>query len=234
MVTQAARTGDGGQAAPSYGVALRTRIAHRNLAELGEWIAASMPSLDELAARGLVEMAALGRKGLSMLYNHLSTHPEALFSGDSDCTLVFLRLMHALAKAGHPVTALRCVGRGRSGLTLNCRTEGGRLCGTCANRHRARPCSHCGTVATVHARQNGQPVCLSCYENDPATVKHCARCGKPGRIAVRTQHGDRVCRRCYQPPRRECIYCGRTKLVSARTDAGSVCANCRKHPTAPV
>jgi hypothetical protein len=218
------------QSEASFGVALRARIAHRSLDELGGWVAAVIPDLDEPDARQVIEVIALGRKGLSMLHHHLSTHPDALVSGDSDCPTVFLRLVHALVENGHLVTPLRCVGCGRGGLILNRRITGGRLCGTCANRHRARPCSRCGTVATVHAREEGQPVCLSCYEKDTATARHCTRCGTAGRIAIHTPDDGRLCRRCYQPPRQRCIYCGQSKIVSARTDAGPVCANCRKHP----
>jgi hypothetical protein len=229
--TRAAQAHDGaGPVKDNYGVALRARIAQRNLDDLGEWIVAALPGLDAPTAREVVQEVALGRKGLSMLHQHLSTHPDALVSGDSDCPIVFLRFMRALVEAGYPVTPLRCFGCSRSGLTLNCRVAGGRLCGTCANRHRAQPCSQCGTVATVHARQDGKPVCLPCYEADPATARHCTQCGKPGHIAVRTRDDGRICRRCYQPPRQQCIHCGQIKLVNARTDAGPVCTSCHKHP----
>jgi hypothetical protein len=87
---QAAQAGSAAQSGASYGVALRARIAHRNLAELGEWITAAAHGLDEPAAREVVESVALGRKGLSMLHHHLSSHPDALVSGDSDCPIVFL------------------------------------------------------------------------------------------------------------------------------------------------
>jgi hypothetical protein len=119
MATRAAQADqahDGaGWAKDSYGVALRARIAQRNLDELGEWIAAAVPGLDESAAREVVEAVALGRKGLSILHHHLSTRPDALVSGDSDGPVVFLRLMRALVEAGHPAIPLRCIGCGRSG-----------------------------------------------------------------------------------------------------------------------
>jgi hypothetical protein len=226
MTTAATHTA----AAPSYGVTLRTKIAADNLTDLGGWIAAAIPGLDEPTAREITESVSLGRKGLSMLHRHLRTHPDALTSGDSDCPTVFLRLTRSLTQQGYSVTQLRCIGCGRSGLTLNCHIPGGRLCGTCANAHRAQPCSHCGRLATVHARDNGKPVCQPCHSSDPATGTRCTRCGALARIATRTPGGDTLCRRCYQPPTKLCIHCGQTKRVSVRTDTGPVRRSCVKCP----
>jgi hypothetical protein len=217
-------------AAPTYGVTLRAKIAADNLADLSGWICAAVPGLDEPTAREITESVSNGRKGLSMLHRHLRTHPGALNSGDSDCPTVFLRLVESLARAGYSVTSPRCHGCGRGGLTLNCHITGGRLCGTCANAHRAQPCGRCGRVSTVHARRNGQPVCQPCYSNDPATGTRCHACGDLGRIAAHTPDGQPLCRHCYRPPTRLCIHCGQDKRPRVRTDAGPICASCVKHP----
>ncbi|MGY6655353.1 hypothetical protein ACXIZN_24640 [Amycolatopsis sp. TRM77291] len=217
-------------ATPTYGVTLRAKIATDNLTDLGRWISAAIPGLDEPSAREITETVCRGRKGLSMLHQHLRTHPDALTSGDSDCPIVFPRLVRSLIQQGYSVTPLRCIGCGRGGLTLNCRIPGGRLCRTCANSSRARPCSRCGRVRTVHARENGNPVCQPCYSTDPATGIHCWACGDLTRIAAHTPDGHPICRHCYQPPTRICIHCGQNKRPRLRTADGPICATCVKHP----
>jgi len=217
-------------AAASYGVTLRAKTAADNLTDLGAWIAAVIPGLDEPTAGTLVEVVSHGRKGLAMLHRHLSAHPDALTSGDSDCPTVFGRLVRSLTQQGYSVTPLRCHGCGRGGLTLNCHVTGGRLCGTCANSYRARPCSRCGRVRTVHARENGNPVCQPCYNTDPATGTHCWACGDLTRIAAHTPDGHPICRHCYQPPTRICIHCGQNKRPRVRSGDGPVCATCVTHP----
>jgi hypothetical protein len=61
---------------PTYGVTLSAKIAADNLTDLGEWIAAAATGLDEAAAREITEAVSRGRKGISMLHQHLRTHPE--------------------------------------------------------------------------------------------------------------------------------------------------------------
>ncbi|WP_176926748.1 hypothetical protein [Actinokineospora alba] len=190
----------------------------------------AVAGLDATRTRTVVETVSRGRKGLSMLHRHLTAHPDALISGESDCSTVFLRLVNTLIDTGYRVTPLRCVGCGRHGLTLASRVEGGRMCGTCANRRRAQLCRRCGLIRTVYARVDGDAVCVSCYSTDPTTGTRCSACGVLARIARRTPCGDPLCESCYQPPTQPCIHCGHIRIVSMRTDAGPVCSNCRRHP----
>ncbi|GAA3541739.1 hypothetical protein GCM10022222_26760 [Amycolatopsis ultiminotia] len=213
-------------ATPSYGVALRAKIAADNLADLGAWIAAAVPELDEPAAATLVEFISHGRRGLAMLHRHLGTHPDALTSGESDCPTVFLRLVRSLARQGYSVTPLRCHGCGRGGLTLSCHIPGGRLCGTCASSCRARPCSRCGRVRTVHARADGNPSASPAT----ATIRPPAPAAGPAATSRGSPRTHSICRRCYQPPTRICIHCGQNKRPRVRTGDGPICAACLTHP----
>lgn len=222
-------------AVPSEGVRRRARVAAERLEELTAWIVTDLQTggaaISEADAHSITAGATGARAGLAKLHAHARTHPDTLRSGGSDCPEVVLRLLFALHEAGHLVVLPHCVGCGRSGMRLPCRVAGGRLCGACADRHRARPCSRCGQVRTVYAVRDGNPVCPGCYGTDPATGTLCSSCGIRARVAARTgDDGRPLCRGCYQPPKRACIHCGNLRRVSRRTPDGPVCQPCIRFP----
>ena len=93
-------------------------------------------------------------------------------------------------------------------------------------------CPGCGRVVRLHRPIGGKWLCRSCTAKTRA--QPCARCGAVREAATRDEHGKPLCPHCLitDPVNQEaCIYCGRRRPVSVRTDNGPVCAICRPMKT---
>jgi hypothetical protein len=110
---------------------------------------AAVPMLDAKEASSALDVAVpINVRGaarfLEELVTHLSTHPDAMGSGDSRCPPVLIRLTHVLHDNGHQVIRPGCAHCGKTVTELRQLRAEGRICGPCDSRSRLAVCSRCG------------------------------------------------------------------------------------------
>jgi hypothetical protein len=182
---------------------------------------------DVPTAAAAVADAARTSDALHAMIEHLTVHPDALWSGRSDVPNSIIKLAHALHDRGIADVVLPgCVVCSRTAREMR-RVDGtGRVCQGCYLDSRRRACTRCGTVARIVSSKDGESICSACYLRDPDRHEPCAGCGKPRRVAYRDEHGHPRCVRCYPRPTRQCSTCGQVAETTAFTDAGPVCPRC--------
>ncbi len=141
-------------------------------------------------------------------------------------------LIRALLAAGAAgIVAPACPSCGRT-VPLSHRRGAVRCCRRCYDQARSQVCSRCRQRAQVTSRTAaGEPVCASCFRQDPANHEQCANCGRTS-LASRREDGHAWCRRCYRAPLAICTLCGREKpchLASAGTPRCEHCPRRMRH-----
>jgi len=203
--------------------AVNSAIAH---------LLAAVPTLDANEASSALDVAVpINVRGaarfLEELVAHLSTHPDAMGSGDSRCPPVLIRLTHVLHDNGHQVIRPGCAHCGKTVTELRQLRPEGRICGSCDSRSRLAVCSRCGRQnARIAARRLDGKICYRCYNRDPERFKECSQCGRLDRPVARLDDGTVVCQRCWKRPERPCIACGQVKPSAAVDDDGAYCHRC--------
>lgn len=113
------------------------------------------------------------------------------------------------------------------------------LCRSCrAPRRPEHVCSGCRTTqGRLYSQPQGHRLCAACRAGaapgtpkPPYRVEPCAGCGRTSRVFHRRGDGSALCQRCYRPPSRGCVTCGRRRPVHQRTDLGPVCRQCYEQP----
>ena len=121
---------------------------------------AAVPTLDANEASSALDVAVpINVRGaarfLEELVAHLSTHPDAMGSGDSRCPPVLIRLTHVLHDNGHQVIRPGCAHCGKTVTELRQLRPEGRICGHlrfafaigCLFTMRSAGCAHRGPAA---------------------------------------------------------------------------------------
>lgn len=176
---------------------------------LASLLARLLPGLGEETARAAEGQAAKTIPGCTALLEHLRHHPDALRSGSSQVPPPLVRLAHALAAAGVAGVVLPgCAGCGKAAADLRSWPGTGLACQSCYQDARRQPCANCGVTGRVAARGPGGPVCVRCYQRDPARLEECTRCHRARRVAYRDADGRPWCTPCYPRPQRPCSICG--------------------------
>jgi ribosomal protein L40E len=167
---------------------------------------AAVPTLDANEARSALDVAVPinvcgAARFLEELVAHLSTHPDAMGSGDSRCPPVLIRVTHVLHDNGHQVIRPGCAHCGKTVTEWRQLRPEGWICGTCDSRSRLAVCSRCGQqkVRIAAGRPDGK-ICYRCYNRDPDRFKECSQCGRLDRPVARLDDGTVVCQRCWKPP----------------------------------
>lgn len=202
--------------------------AELSLAETAGLLARALPGLGG-DARAVTEDVAGSALARNQLRAWLAGNPDGLRSGDSDCPVAAARLIAELARRGFDVTAPRCRDCGRA-RRLPAKVDGGRVCQDCYQQRRREPCSRCGALKKVTARDaDRRAICLSCRSADPATWRPCGRCGRAAQT-VAVEHGVVVGRCCYVPPLLRCTVCGTRKGERPYKTRRPICATCTREP----
>lgn len=210
------------------------QIRQRHIA-IRSAIQASITTLDE---RELDEVLATAQatdgRALRELAAHLQAHPDALLTGSADGPRALMRVLGVLATAGHPVVLPRCTDCNKQTAALPRLGASGRICPACAGRNYRGDCARCGRLDTrIAARRPEGPICYPCYRIDPERIDTCVRCARDRPVAARIDGGGALCSRCWTPPQRSCVGCGRTGRVVFVSDDGPLCVNCYRRDHRP-
>ncbi len=122
-------------------------------------LTATLPELREADLPALLA-AAGAAKGIPLreLAEHLTSHPDALTSGDPRCPAVVVRLTHVLHAAGQ-TTVVRpgCAGCSKVTADLSRPGPDGRICQMCWVHANRATCARCGrTAARIAASAAGK------------------------------------------------------------------------------
>jgi hypothetical protein len=186
--------------------------------------------LDEV----LVTAQASEGRALRELAGHLQAHPDALLTGSANGPRALMRVLGALAIAGHPVVLPRCTDCGKQTASLPRVGVNGRICLACAAKSYRDDCARCGRPDTrIAARRPEGRICYRCYSTDHERLESCARCARDRRVVARLDDGGALCSRCWTPPQRSCVGCGRKGRVVFISDDGPLCVNCYRRDYRP-
>lgn len=175
----------------------------------------------------VVDAAAGHPAAVRSLATALAADPDALTVGAPP---VVGHLVQALRAAGVDVPEPACDRCGRTGKPLT-RSSGRGVCGRCRRRELAEPCTRCGVVKPVAARDGqGRPCCARCADR-PQRV--CGRCGRTRPIARRARDGQPdICDSCFRMPEAVCSRCGQRRPCSFASGPNPVCTRCAPRATA--
>ncbi|MCL4386981.1 hypothetical protein M1307_01115 [Patescibacteria group bacterium] len=97
-------------------------------------------------------------------------------------------------------------------------------------------CILCGEMGVIQARNHdGKPICHKCYEkgryHDESRHEECHICHEKKPVAARLDGLGPICLNCHQkhfynPPKKKCYVCGKTKPIKLVTEKGNVCKTC--------
>jgi hypothetical protein len=168
---------------------------------------------------------------LRELAEHLTSHPNALFTGDPRCPAALIRLTHILYETGYTAVARPgCAGCGKITTGLDPAPDG-RLCPKCYARAAPRhPCARCGRMTRTIALRPEGGICSACYAKDSLVTEPCGQCGRRRRPATRAADGSARCQSCSSRPLRTCVTCGNLAPAQAITDTGPICKRCYRAP----
>lgn len=166
------------------------------------------------------------------LVRYLSERPDALSTPRADCPTCVVRLLAALAAAGHgdKVALVACGDCGRTDPLPTNNGPEGRLCSRCAGRHAKKPCARCGKVASIYARRPEGGICSPCRNKEADAKEECVDCRRM-MISYRClPDGTSLCQTCTPKNLQPCCRCGRVRRVNALTSDGPVCGGCYSSP----
>lgn len=194
-------------------------------------LSALEPALDQETLAGAISRSAARADGRRRLARAVVDHPELLTGqGAYAESPAVLRLIAALAEAGASTVVMPSCPRCGRHKQLGPPVAGIRCCHGCRAKARALPCGRCGKVkATARRNDRGQPICQSCWHQDPRSWKPCAKCGNNRRVAAITEMGP-VCQSCRPGHDLPCSFCGSTdsRIGISRALGQPVCERCRK------
>jgi len=189
-------------------------------------ISRALPAAD--TARLTEQLAVLTPAQTGRVAEHLRTHPDALFSGDSAGPPGLGKLLDTLAREHPGVQRARCH-RCAAVRALPYRLEDTRICARCYGHTHRTVCVRCGELGHPAFRENGGAVCVRCKTRDPAHRCPCARCGTTAPVAYRVE-GKPLCQNCGPRRLHTCSACGREKQrVQAMSADGPLCSSCYHH-----
>jgi hypothetical protein len=112
---------------------------------------------------------------------------------------------------------------------LHRRINGQWLCRNCVAKSRAQPCSRCGTVREIAARdERNYPLCPHCLITDPANREVCVGCDRRRPVVVRTADGP-WCSACRPMTTMPCSICGRSAPCwISKTTGAPWCLACQQ------
>ncbi len=199
-------------------------------------LTATLPELREADLPALLA-AAGAAKGIPLreLAEHLTSHPDALTSGDPRCPAVVVRLTHVLHAAGQ-TTVVRpgCAGCSKVTADLSRPGPDGRICQMCWVHANRATCARCGrTAARIAARRAEGGICYGCYRTDPGVVQECGRCGRTRMPVARGDDGAPLCLGCWTPPAHRCIVCGGEGPAAVTGPDGATCRACYRRDQQP-
>ena len=89
-------------------------------------------------------------------------------------------------------------------------------------------CSKCGRKNKSYHKEEGNPICRSCYLRTYKTpIEKCSQCGEYNNVFNRE---PLLCRKCYikvyNSPKKICVMCGEKKCVHKNTKSGPICGKC--------
>lgn len=215
--------------------ARRREQIHQRRTTIHAAVEASITNLDDRELNEiLVTAQATEGRALRKLADHLQAHPDALLTGSADGPRALMRLLGALATAGHPVVLPRCTGCRKQTADLLRLGANGRICPACAAKGYRDDCTRCGRSDTrIAARRPEGRICYPCYRTDPERIESCARCARDRPVVVRLDDGGALCSRCWTPPQRSCVGCGRSGRVVFISDDGPLCVSCYRRDHRP-
>ncbi|WP_432404887.1 hypothetical protein [Wukongibacter sp. M2B1] len=107
------------------------------------------------------------------------------------------------------------------------------LCTRCYQKQHDYPkeyCNFCGKYCRVHKRQNGKPICQSCYT---APKHECKICKSIVTAALRLKSKDYICDNCYikyYKKKYKCSICGNIEITAINNLNTKVCYKCYTPP----
>lgn len=190
-------------------------------------VCAADPTLPSAQVAAAVDAVATHPAVLRVLAAALDADPTALVVGAPP---VIGRLLAQLRTVGSVLAVPGCVRCGRTDRPLTCSDAGG-VCPRCRRRQLATACTRCGIIKPVAARdEHKRPVCARCADRPQ---RHCGRCGRIRRIALRaTQTQPDICQGCYQGRMAVCVCCQRRRPCAFAAEGRPTCQNCRPRVTA--
>ncbi|MGO9613064.1 MAG: hypothetical protein ACLPX5_08515 [Dissulfurispiraceae bacterium] len=105
--------------------------------------------------------------------------------------------------------------------------HGVRVCENCLESVTAGKCVHCGSNQMVIAVRGEPPVCPACMVRPLAM---CSVCQSAVKYYKHGPEGNVLCNKCYAPPPKRCIICGRRRQPRKRVKKGHICVDCYEKP----
>ncbi len=198
--------------------------SNQQLEEIICRVAEAVPTIARDALRDLVMEAVPSSHSFRSAVVALTANPRVLHDGVG-ITSALLRVTAALADAGTPdMFRAKCVGCNGT-KSLRYRRGSERLCTRCFERANAELCTRCVKLRPVAIREDGRPICHTCYAADPRRFEICTDCGGLARVAMRADRGP-LCQLCYPRPAHTCSGCGELRPVHSRRTGANVCKDC--------
>ena len=186
------------------------------------------PGLDQARMREVIQQAIPQPFQHHQVLWELDQHPGLLTGQGAHGSPRINALIQALLAAGAAgIVAPACPSCGRTARLSHRRGEQ-RCCRRCYDQDQLQVCGRCQQRTHVASRTAaGQPVCASCFRQDPANHQRCANCGRTS-LASRRDDGRLWCRRCYRAPLATCSLCGREKPCHLASTPAPRCENCSR------
>ena len=190
-------------------------------------VTASVPDVPVTVIADAVDAVLTNRAVTRSLAAALAADPAALLVGAPP---VVGKLVGELRARGVNLPDPTCSRCGRTGKPLT-RSPSGGVCARCRRRQLAVPCTTCGVVKPIAARDaQDRPFCARCADRPQ---RPCGKCGRTRRIARRAHDGvPDICDGCYQMPDAVCSRCRRRRPCSSAAGPEPICISCAPRSTA--
>ncbi len=182
--------------------------------------------IDSVALAQCVDTVAAAPRAQVPLHNYILSEPGFTGSGDPMMPRVAQRLLRELQATGVQGLILpRCMRCHEPRLLVQTLDDGSRACHRCTQLQYVRPCGVCGLTRQIASTRTGVDHCKNCWRKNPASFKECARCGRLGSIAKRTDEGL-LCPRCAPGTISQCHTCAKRSPVLGYLLGGPQCDRC--------